>query len=59
MAEQRASGAAVGSRTRPRFSTQRRSTESRNPSSVATELIERPLEATSSTACCLYSLFRE
>jgi hypothetical protein len=36
-------------------STQRRKTESRSPSSFATEPIDRPLDATSSTACRLYS----
>src|SRR5438105_1582951 len=46
-------GAAVGSRPAPRRSTQRRNTESRNPSSLATEPIDRPLEATTSTACRL------
>src|SRR3984893_4368522 len=45
--------AAVGSRPAPRSSTQRRSTESRRPSSLATDPIERPLEATRSTACRL------
>src|ERR1700681_1687047 len=45
--------AAVGSRPAPRCSTQRRKTESRRPSSLATEPIERPLEATRSTACRL------
>ena len=38
--------AAVGSRPAPRCSTHRRKTESRRPSSLATEEIERPLEAT-------------
>jgi hypothetical protein len=45
--------AAVGSRPAPRFSTHRRNTESRNPSSLATEPTERPLEATRATACRL------
>jgi hypothetical protein len=45
--------AAVGSRPAPRSSTQRRKTESRRPSSLATDPIERPLEATRSTACRL------
>src|SRR6266852_2685362 len=45
--------AAVGSRPAPRCSTQRRNTESRSPSSLATDPIERPLEATRSTACRL------
>src|SRR6266850_2323539 len=45
--------AAVGSRPAPRNSTQRRNTESRRPSSLATDPIERPLEATRSTACRL------
>jgi len=45
--------AAVGSRPAPRNSTQRRNTESRNPSSFATAPTERPLEATRSTACRL------
>jgi hypothetical protein len=45
--------AAVGSRPAPRSSTQRRNTESRRPSSLATDPIERPLEATRSTACHL------
>src|SRR5947208_681465 len=47
--------AAVGSRPAPRSSTQRRNTDSRRPSSLATDPIERPLEATRSTACRLYS----
>jgi hypothetical protein len=33
------------------FSTQRRSTESRKPSSLATDVTDRPLDKTSSTAC--------
>jgi hypothetical protein len=37
----------------PAFSTHRRKTESRSPSSFATEPTERPLDATSPTACCL------
>src|SRR5438309_9898695 len=37
------------------FSTQRRSTESRRPSSLATDVIDRPLDTTSSAACRLYS----
>src|ERR1700756_2186283 len=45
--------ASVGSRPAPRSSTQRRKTESRRPSSLATDPIERPLEATRSTACRL------
>src|ERR1700736_4405303 len=45
--------AAVGSRPAPRNSTQRRNTESRRPSSLATDPIARPLEATRSTACRL------
>ena len=45
--------AAVGSRPAPRNSTQRRNTESRKPSSLATDPIERPLEPTRSTACRL------
>src|SRR6202007_1876584 len=45
--------AAVGSRPAPRSSTQRRKTESRSPSSLATEPSDRPLEATRSTACRL------
>jgi hypothetical protein len=45
--------AAVGSCLIPAFSTHRRRTESRSPSSFATEPIERLLDATSSTACCL------
>src|SRR6266567_1091262 len=46
--------AAVGSsRAAPRCSTQRRNTESRRPSSLATDPTERPLEATRSTACRL------
>src|SRR6266481_5735714 len=44
---------AVGSRPAPRCSTQRRNTESRRPSSLATDPIERPLEVTRSTACRL------
>src|SRR6202043_2251554 len=51
--------AAVGSRPAPRSSTQRRSTESRRPSSLATDPIERPLEATRSTACRLYSSVKD
>src|SRR6202790_3176654 len=47
--------AAVGSSPAPCCSTQRRNTESRRPSSLATDPIERPLEATRSTACRLYS----
>src|SRR5208283_5968848 len=47
--------AAVGSCPTPRFSTHRRNTESRRPSSFATDVTDRPLEATRSTACCLYS----
>jgi hypothetical protein len=43
-------GAAVGSRPAPRSSTQRRNTESRNPSFFATAPIERPLEAARSPA---------
>jgi hypothetical protein len=46
-------GAAVGSCPPASFSTQRRNTESRRPSSFATEPTERPLETTSSTACRL------
>src|ERR1700738_5028950 len=45
--------APVGSRPAPRNSTQRRNTESRRPSSLATDPIARPLEATRSTACRL------
>src|ERR1700737_3621313 len=45
--------AAVGSPPDPRRSTQRRNTESRSPSSLATDPTERPLEATRSTACRL------
>src|ERR1700758_2382596 len=45
--------AAVGSSRAPRCSTHRRSTESRRPSSLATDPIERPLDATRSTACRL------
>src|SRR5213592_968679 len=45
--------AAVGSCPAPRNSTQRRNTESRRPSSLATDPIERPFEATRSTACRL------
>ena len=37
------------------FSAQRRSTESRRPSSLATDVIDRPLDTTSSAACRLYS----
>ncbi len=37
--------AAVGSRLAPRCSTHRRNTESRRPSSLATDPIERPLDA--------------
>jgi hypothetical protein len=46
-------GATVGSYPVPSLSTQRRKTESRRPSSFATDVIERPLEATKSTACRL------
>lgn len=45
-------GAAVGSRPAPRRSTQRRNTESRRQSSLASAPIDRPLEATRSTSCC-------
>src|ERR1700687_3967157 len=45
--------AAGGSPPAPRWFTQRRSTESRRPSSLATDPIERPLEATRSIACRL------
>jgi hypothetical protein len=45
--------AAVGPRPAPRSSTQRRNTESRRPSSSATDPIERPLGTTRSTACSL------
>ena len=37
------------------LSTQRRKTESRKPSSLPTDVIDRPLESTSSAACRLYS----
>ena len=53
LARTRGEAAAVGSRPAPRSSTQRRNTESRKPSSLATDPIERPLEATRSTACRL------
>src|SRR5450755_3902360 len=45
--------AAVGSSPAPRCSTHRRNTESRRPSSLATDPTERPLDATRSTACRL------
>src|SRR5437016_11843547 len=48
-------GAAVGSCPAASFSIQRRKTESRRPSSFATDVTERPLDPTRSTACRLYS----
>src|SRR5689334_9103051 len=45
--------AAIGSSRAPRCSIHRRRTESRRPSSLATDPIERPLDATRSTACRL------
>lgn len=45
----------LGSLVRRSFSTQRRSTESRKPSSLPTAVIDRPLDTTSSAACRLYS----